>query len=286
VLEAAIGSYRTSELALWRGLWPGLRPGDVVLGDRFYCTFADLAGVIRHGCDGVFRLHQRRPCDFRRGVRLGPLDRVVTWEKPRWSARARGMTRGEWEALPARLRVRLIRTRVEVRGFRTRRIDVATTLLDPMAYARERIVALYRDRWMVELRLRDLKTTLGMDVLRGKSADIVRKEIVMHLLAYNLIRTLMWQAAEAHGVDLGRLSFAGTVARLNAVAPYLFLFDGDTRARTLYALLLEWIAHDRLPDRPNRVEPRVLKRRPKQYSRMTKPRDVLRNKLQSQQVKA
>jgi len=286
VMGVAIGPWWESELPLWRGLWHLLRPGDVLLGDRFYCTFADLVGLIRRGCDGVFRLHQRRPADFRFGKRLGRYDRLVTWKKPTWHARPRGMKRREWKRLPEQLSVRLIRIHADIPGFRSRVLTVATSLLDPTAYPRERIAALYRDRWMTELRLRDIKQTLGMDVLRGKSADIVRKEIYTHLLAYNLIRALMWQAAIEHGVHLHRLSFAGTVDRLNAVTPYLRLFHGDSRARTIYRWLLQSIASDPVPERPNRIEPRAVKRRPKEYPRMTKPRAVLRKQLQSQHVRA
>jgi hypothetical protein len=195
------------------------------------------------------------------------------------------MTRRDWEALPEQLQVRLVRGHVGVPGFRTRRLVVATTLLDPTAYPREQIIALYRDRWTVELHLRDLKTTLGMDVLRCKSVDMVHKEIVMHLLAYNLIRTLMWQAAKTHGVDLHRLSFAGTVDRLNALGPYLWGGHAHARRRQLYARLLAWIAQDPVPHRPNRIEPRKVKRRPKPFSFMTQPRHVLRNQLKSERVK-
>jgi hypothetical protein len=140
---------------------------------------------------------------------------------------------------------------------------------------------LYRDRWLIELRFRDIKITLGMDVLRGKSADVVQKEIFMHLMAYNLIRALMWQASVRHGSPLHRLSFAGTVDRLNALAPYLWLFEGSEHAERLYALLLRLIAHDRLPERPNRIEPRAVKRRPKEYPRLNRPRHEMRQALLS-----
>jgi len=281
VLEAAIGSWRTSELALWRTLWKRLSPGEIVLGDRFYCTFYDFVGVMRRGCDAVFRLHGGRPEDLRRGRRLGARDRVVVWPRPTWSARPRGMYWREWEGLPEALTLRLIGFSVDIPGFRCRSITVATTLLDPVAYPASQIAALYRDRWLIELCFRDIKTTLGMDVLRGKSSDVVRKEIFMHLMAYNLIRALMWQAASGHGCALHRMSFAGTVDRLNALAPYLWLYEGSGKARRLYELLLQWIARNLLPDRPNRLEPRVVKRRPKGYPWLTRPRREMRRLLLS-----
>ena len=175
--------------------------------------------------------------------------------------------------------MRILRIHTDIPGFRSRTIDVATTLLNQVAYPAEKIAALYRERWLVELRFRDLKTTLGMDVLRGKTPDVVRKEIHMHLLAYNLIRGLMWQAASQHGRPLHRLSFAGTVDRLNAAGPYLWLFQGTERARVLWELLLRWIAGDEVPNRPNRIEPRAVKRRPKQYDLLNKPRRVLQRAL-------
>ena len=279
VLEVAIGPLRMSELRLWRDLWGVLSPGEIVLGDRFYCTFYDLVGVMRRGCDALFRLHQARPADLRQGRRLGRNDRLVTWRRPMWNARPRGMKRRQWKALPETLTVRLIRFAVDIPGFRSQAITVATTLLDPVAYPAEKIAVLYRDRWLIELRFRDLKTTMGMEVLRGKTADVVRKEICMHLLVYNLIRCLMWQAAARHGRPLHRLSFAGTVDRLKALAPYLWLYEGTPRAQELYNLLLRWMAQDLVPDRPNRVEPRAVKRRPKEYDRLNRPRDEMRKAL-------
>jgi hypothetical protein len=279
VLEAAIGPYRQSELWLWRSLWHLLSPGDVVVADRFYCTFADLAGVMARSCDGLFRLHHQRSEDFRHGKPLGKNDRLVTWLRPTYAARPRGMNRRQWRALPETLTVRLLRFAVEIPGFRSHTIVVATSLLDPITYPAGQIIALYRDRWLIELRFRDIKITLGMDVLRSKTPDVVRKEIHMHLLAYNLIRCLMWQAAAQHGSNLHRLSFAATVDYLNAVGPYLGLFQGTDKADRLQQLLLRWIARDPNPNRPNRIEPRAVKRRPNKYSRLIKPRNEMRKAL-------
>jgi len=279
VLEAAVGAYRKSELPLWRSLWHLLCPGDLVVADRFYCTFADMVGLIRRGCDGVFRLHQRRCDDLRFGKRLGKCDRRVTWRRPARHNRPRGMSVREWRRLPVELTVRLLRFSVDIPGFRTHSIVVATSLLDPDRYPAARIAALYRDRWLIELRFRDIKITLGMDVLRGKKPDIVRKEIYMHLLAYNLIRCLMWQGAESHGRDLHRLSFAGSVDQINAMTPYLWLYEGTDKARRLYELLLHQIAHDPNPYRPDRNEPRAVKRRPKEYDLLNKPRSEMRKAL-------
>jgi hypothetical protein len=282
VLESVIGPWSMSELRLWRDLWPALSPGEIVLADRLYCSFYDMVGVLRRRCDAVFRLHHRRPEDFRQGKRLGKNDRLVTWQRPKWNVRPRGMNRSQWMALPASLTVRLIRFAVGIPGFRCRSITVGTTLLDPIPYPAAEVAALYRDRWLIELRFRDIKTTMGMEILRGKTLDIVCKEIWTHLLAYNLIRCLMWQAAAQQGRPLHRLSFAGTVDRLNALDPYLQILQGSDLARRLYDLLLRWIAHDLLPDRPNRLEPRAVKRRPKEYDLLNRPRNEMRKALLSQ----
>jgi hypothetical protein len=279
VLEAAIGPLFMSELRLWRTLWHLLSPGQIVLGDRFYSGFCDIVGVLRRNCDAVFRLHQRRKQDFRRGKRLGEQDRLVIWQRPKRIDRPNGMTRREWKSLPETLTIRLIRFVVDVPGFRAEKIAVATTLLDAVAYPAANIAALYRDRWLIELRFRDIKTTMGMEILRCKTPDMVLKEVYMHLLAYNLVRTLMWQAAAQHGRPLHRLSFAGTVDRLNVLEPYLFIYEGTDRAEHLYALMLAWIAKDQVPHRPNRFEPRAVKRRPKEYPRLNWPRQHVRKGL-------
>jgi len=135
------------------------------------------------------------------------------------------------------------------------------------------------DRWTMELRIREIKTTLRMDVLRNKSPDAVHKEIRMHLLAYNLIRALMWQAAREHGRSLHRLSFAGTMQRFEAIAPYLCLLGRTSQGVMMYRLLLSWIALDLVPHRPHRIEPRALKRRLKPYDLLNRPREQMREQL-------
>ena len=279
VLDVAIGPYRSSELSLWRQLWNQLKAGDVVLGDRFYGAYADMAQLVARGCDGVFRLRgaRARTMDFHGGQQLGKDDRLVTWQRSTLCPRT--LWPEAFALLPETLPIRVLRFHTRQPGFRSETVIVATTLLDPIAYPVTSIAALYGDRWTAELRLGDIKTTLGMDVLRGKSANVVRKEILMHFLAYNLIRALMWQAAAKHDRLLHRLSFAGTMQRLDVVEPYLALFAGTPNAATLYQLLLSWIARDPVPHRPHRLEPRVLKRRPKPYNLMNHPRNEMREAL-------
>jgi len=279
VLDVAIGPYRSSELRLWRQLWNQLKAGDVVLGDRFYGAYADMAQLAARSCDGVFRLRgtRARTMDFRRGHRLGKDDRLVTWRRSKLCPRT--LSAEAFALLPETLAVRVLRFHTRQPGFRSETVMVATTLLDPIAYPLAAIAALYGDRWTVELHLREVKTTLDMNVLRGKRADVIRKEIIMHFLAYNLIRALMWQAAAEHDQPLHRLSFAGTMQRFEAAAPYLWLLAGTPKAAMLYQWLLSWIASDRVPYRPHRLEPRALKRRPKPYNLLNRPRNQMRKAL-------
>jgi len=279
ILDVAVGPYRSSELYLWRQLWCHLKPGDIVLGDRLYCVYAYLAQLQDMGCDGVFRLNGSRALtmDFCEGQRLGKNDRLITWKRP--LAPSRGLSRDVIDALPATLKVRIIRYHIQRPGFQSEEIMVATTLLDAKTYRLNDLAELYRDRWTVELRLRDIKTTSEMDILRGKSVDVIYKEIYMHLLVYNLIRALMWQAAIEHSCPLHRLSYAGTVQHINAAIPYLWLLAETEKALCLYRLLLEWVARDILPYRPDRIEPRVIKRRMKEYGLLNKPRHIMREQL-------
>jgi hypothetical protein len=274
VVDLVMDTMIPHELSLFRRLWHRFQAGDVVLGDRAYGSFVDMSRLLQQGVFGVFRLHQRRKADFRQGKKLGHDDCLQTWQKPQRRLSSMGITEQQFEALPQTLSVRLIRITKAPRGFRSRTIVVATTLIDPIAYPAEDIRALYRDRWTVEINLRSLKTHMGMEVLRGLSPDVVRKEIIMHLLAYNLIRLLMWQAARQHGRDRHRLSFTGTLHRLRTSLPLLWFYNCGPGMDIvlLYQHLLHAIANDRVPHRPDRVEPRRVKRRPKTYSRLVHPR--------------
>ena len=271
IVDGVIGSLHTAELPLFRKLWHHFQPGDVVLCDRAYCAYVDMVRLLQRGVFCVFRLHHGRNADFRRGKRLGKNDRLVTWQRPQW-LKSMGISKEEFAALPETLTVRMVRVASAPKGFRSRTIVVATTLLDPIETPADEIRALYRDRWMAELNLRSIKVQLGMDILRGKSVDVVTKEIIMHLVEYNLIRLLMWHAAREHDCDLHRLSFTGTLHRWRDVLPLMLRARSRAEALQLVTCLLRWIAADPVPDRPNRVEPRRKKRRPKAYSLLNKPR--------------
>lgn len=274
IVDVMIDSLIPHELTLFRRLWDHFSPGDVVLGDRGFCNFVDMARLVQRRVDVVFRLHQRRPADFRTGKRLGKDDRRMTWARPKQWTQSMGIAKEELRHLPETLDVRLIRITKVPPGFRSQTLVVVTTLLDPIAFPADDIRVLYRDRWTAELNFRSLKTHMGMEVLRGHRADVVYKEILMHLIAYNLIRLLMWEAARRHGRDLHRLSFTGTLHRLRSVLPRCIL---PCRMSIMHELL-KWIAGDIIPDRPDRIEPRRVKRRPKTYSRLTKPRNYYKRR--------
>lgn len=279
-LDAALGRYRgkrTGEAALLRQLAEAFEPGDVVLGDRSFGSFYELALWRTRGVDAVVRLHQARRPDFRTGRRLGPKDHVVAWDRtdrPGWLDEATDAS------LPRKLMVREVEVRVAQPGFRTRRLVVVTTLLDADAYPAAALAALYRARWHAELDLRSLKGTLGLDVLRCQSPDLVRKEFWMHLLAYNLIRAVMARTAQDLGCAPRELSFAGALQAVRAFGERL-LEAGAARAEELHGWLPIVVGCHQVGDRPDRVEPRARKRRPKHGAYLTKPREQARAGLRN-----
>jgi putative transposase len=276
VLDAAIGKYegkQTGENSLFRGLHDLLEEGDVVLADRYFGGWFDIALLRQRSMDVVVRKHQLRATDFRTGTRLGPHDHLVRWSKPQ---RPEWMTAEHYAALPDELELREIRVQVRQPGFRTRRILVVTTLLDPEEYSDREIADLYRQRWQAELHLRSIKIVLQMDHLRCKTPERVRNEIWTHLLGYNLIRGLMAMAGHSADVPPWCISFKGTLQTLNAFLPMLHGgVDPDFWCRTLLAA----IASHNVGNRPDRFEPRVRKRRPKPYKHLREPRQIYRNRI-------
>lgn len=242
------------------------RPGDVVLTDRGFSSFGNLAALWIKGVDAVMRVHQARKLDYRKGKVLGPMDRLVEWEKP---SCPKGWDADHWASLPATMMLRIVRIRIEVKGFRVRQYDLVTTLLDEEAYSADDLAELYFRRWAVELFFRHIKTTMGMEMLRCKTPKMVRKELRMFIIAHNLIRALMQEAASLYLCDLTRLSFKGTVDTLRqfSYAIYATKDAPQTRARIFDEMLLV-IASEKVPLRENRSEPRALKKRPKPFQRL------------------
>jgi hypothetical protein len=269
VLRAAIGPYQgkqTGETSLLRQLHDALQPGDVFLADRCFSGWCDLMLLLQRGVDVMVRKHQGRATNFRTGRRLGKDDHLIVWEKPK---RPAWMSKEQYDALPAELTLREVRVRVKQRGFRCREILVVTSLLDPQKYPASEIAELYRHRWHAELNLRSLKIDLEMDHLRCKTPHRVRNEFYMHLVAYNLIRQTMAAAADSARAEPWKVSFKGALQTMNHLLPVL---NSDVTTDDWCHALLHAIAMHRVANRPDRFEPRVLKRRGKTYSLMIKPR--------------
>ena len=274
VLDLGICRYAgkgQSELGMLRNLWDMFRPGDVLLADRLMCAWTEMVMLKQRGVDSVCRLTSHRTADFRRGKRLGKGDHTVKWPKP---TKPRSIGRETYDSLPEFLMVREVSVPVEQPGFRTRTIIVATTLLDAGEISKDDLGEIYRARWSAELDLRSLKETMQMDILRCKTPELVRKEMWTHILAYNLIRTVMAQAASKHDMDPRSISFKGAMQTLGAFQPVIALRGQRDRAFRvdLYQHLLDAVATHRVADRPDRFEPRRRKRRPKPYDRLMKPR--------------
>jgi hypothetical protein len=278
VLDAALGAVkgkRTGEMALIRTLHGRLRPGDIVLADAYYSSFDEVVTLRGMGVDVVMRQHGGRQSDFRRGTRLGHEDHLVHWHRSR--NRPEWMSRQEFAALPRVLRMREFQVRVDTPGFRTKVFVVVTTLLDPEAFPRQELAGLYRARWHAELDIRSIKQTLKMDVLRCQSPAMVRKEIWGHFLVYNLIRGVLAEAASRHGLLPRELSVQGARQTVAGFRAELAQAEGES-AVVLRAVALRAIASHRVGDRPDRVEPRVLKRRPKAYPRMHESRQCFKKR--------
>ncbi len=269
VVEAAMGRYQgkqTGENSLFRGLYDVLDEGDVILADRYFSGWFDIALPHQRGIDVVVRKHQHRRTDFRTGKHLGKDDHLVVWTRPK---RPKWMSIEQHATLPDELTLREIRIRVPQKGFRTRTLVVVTTLLDTDRYPTEEIALLYGRRWQAELHLRSLKTVLQMDQLRCKTPQRVRNEFYTHLLGYNLIRGVMAAAAFESGRSPWEISFKGTLQTLDQFLPILLSRVSST---AWCEALLAAAATHLVGDRPDRFEPRLVKRRPKQYKHLRKHR--------------
>jgi hypothetical protein len=269
----ALGPYagkETGETALLRELFDRLRPGNLVLADRYYCSYFMVALLQEKGLEVVLRQHQLRTTDFRRGQRLGPGDHSVTGIRP---ARPDWMDQQTYERIPETLVVREVQVQVHQPGFRVESLVVVTTLLDAARYTKDDIAELYHQRWLVELDIRALKISLGIDVLRYKDPEMVRREIGVALLAYNLIRRSMLQAAVASESDRSPRQLSFTAAMQKVAASWNTLTAcAATVLMVLIAVHLKHMASHEIGHRPDRVEPRAVKRRPKPHKLLTKPR--------------
>jgi hypothetical protein len=269
------GTLRNNEYALFMSLWNKVIGNfDLLLGDRSFGSYAIFAALQCGSRSGVFRLNGRRKMDWRKGRRLGKFERAVTWYKPK----ARDLTWWLPQPIPDSVTVRVLKVCVPVPGFRTRVVFLTTNLLDTKQFPAIALAELYRRRWQVELHFRHIKTTMHMDVFRCLSPEMIRRELHMHMIAYNLIRALMFRCALTQLKPIDRISFKGTCDTLRQWTPHLAMAaPSPALYQQLYRTLLETLAEDVVPLRPNRAEPRAVKRRPKNYHRLTKPRHLMGN---------
>jgi hypothetical protein len=267
VLDAAIGPYQgkgTGEHGLFRGLRACFVAGDVMLADGYYCSYFLIADMLRRAVDVLFEQHGARTTDFRRGERLGARDHLVWWSKP---ARPAWMSVKEYRDYPDEIKVREVQVGKKV---------LVSTFLSPRKTSKAELEKLFWQRWNVELDLRNIKTTLGMEVLSCKTPQMCEKELWVYLLAYNLIRWLMAEAALQADVLPRQLSFKHTLQIWVAWSQRQFLCTADEDTATLLVL----IAQIRVADRPGRIEPRAVKRRPKPYPRLDRPRQQARMEIE------
>ena len=276
--DMAMGPYtgkKTGETALLRQLLERFKPGDILLGDRYFCSYFMITLLMELDVDFVTRVHQLRTVNFRRGRRLGKGDHVVAWERP---PRPTWMDPQTYDRMPASIEVREVYVRVDVPGFRTESFVVVTTLTNAAAYPKGDIAELYHHRWLAELDIRAIKITMGMDILRCKTPEMVRKEMWTCLLAYNLIRQTLLQSAQKAGVSPRALSFTAAVQSIAASWLVIVLSD-DALAALLIAAASVSLAEHVVGNRPGRIEPRAVKRRPKPHHLLTKPRAQARAEM-------
>jgi hypothetical protein len=279
ILSYEIGNKKSNELRLFRKQLNVFEPGDILLGDKMFCSYYDLWNLQQIGVESVATLpaKNRKPIEEATATKkIGKNDVLIKWKKPAWNKKS-AYAREEWELLPAELVLRQIKVEVKEKGFRVKSFYIITPLLEPIEYPVEELAELYFRRWEVELNFDDLKTTMGMDELRCKSPAMVRKELMMYFIAYNAIRWLIHEAAEKENVEHLQVSFKGAMQSLRQWEPHLGQ-PGNTPAKNsqLIEELNRSISGNLVLCRPNRKEPRCVKRRPKPYQRLTKPRGEMK----------
>jgi len=283
VMDVAIGPYsgkETGETALLRSMLGSLGQEDLAVMDRYYFSFMMIALLLSQGAQVCARKHQLRHTDFRRGKRLGKCDHLIVWTRP---ARPKWMDQETYVQIPEQLVPREIRYHIVAPGRRTKRIDVITTLTDSKEYSKEEIAELYGFRWNSELDIRSIKESLNLGHVRCKSPEMVRRELWTTLLGHNLIRTTAAGAALVHEKQPRQISFTSTCQYL--LASWMLTSCGlieKAKVDDFCRTLLEQIAECQVANRPGRLEPRVVKRRPKPYKLMQKPRNELRRELRKQ----
>lgn len=277
LLSYRVGNKKSHELPLLRQQWDTFRPGDIFLGDKGFCSYYDVWKLQQRGVDSVITLARRTPVEAASAIAvLGQDDLLIQWPKPA-SSKAMSYRKDEWKALPDQLTLRQVKVTLNTPGFRTKSFYLVTTLTDAATYSAAELAGLYLRRWDVELFFRDIKTTMGMDILRCRTPAMVKKEILMHLIAYNAIRLLIVDAAESVKQAPRRISFKASIQALRHWEPLFSRADlSDRERRSLMESLRKVIAANILTQRPGRQEPRCIKRRPKPFALLTAPRHQMK----------
>lgn len=274
-LGLAYGPYKgkeTGEHALARDLLPFIKEEDIIIADRYYCSYFLIAQLLKQNAHLITRLHASRDYDFRRGTRLGKGDHIVELlipPRPKW------MDQETYDSIPKTLRLREIKS--DLKDEDGNEVIVVTTLLKPDSYSHSEVVAAYKLRWNVELDLRSLKSVMGMDILSCKTPSMIEKEIWTYILAYNLIRQLICQAAAKYNLEPRTISFTGAIQTFNSFLP-LFSLNQPELSQRMYTAMIDIIAQQKIPHRPGRSEPRAVKRRPKAYALLKVPRNQARKR--------
>jgi len=280
LLSYALGNKKNHELPLFRQQWNTFKRGDIILGDKGFCSYFDIANLKKKGVDSVVTLARRAPINAANSLkRFGSDDLLITWPRSAYKTNL-SYSIDAWAKLPEELLLRQIKVTVKYPGFRTQKFHIVTTLLDAAKYPAEELAGLYFKRWDVELFFRDIKTTMGMDILRCQTPEMIRKEILMHFIAYNCIRRLMCEAAKEVDLKVRVVSFKGSVQALRNWEPHLNQAKiSRTERFRLISDLYAAMTNTPILQRPGRSEPRCLKRRKKNFQLMTTPRHEMREIL-------
>lgn len=275
IIDYIAGPYQgkgSGESSLFSRLIGALRPDELLLADRYYCTYAIIALLMRHGVNVLFQNHAQRKPDFRCGKRLGVKDHLIQWHKPK--KRPVWMSKYDYDALPQT---------IKVRELRVQSIVYITTLMASKKYHKKALAGLYAERWKAELDLRSIKTHMGMEMLRCKSPQMIKKEMAVHLLAYNLIRAHLARAALLYHKIPRQLSFKTAVQVIHNAAKQLVGLPAKAMKNAAYALL-EAMASTLIGKQKRKNQPRAVKRRPKAYPLLTEPREIACQRLESQRL--
>lgn len=275
--DFAVGPHTAHDAPVAHKLLGNFSAGDLVCGDRAFCSYELIAGIAERGASSLMRLHQarHRSLDFRRGKRIGKNQRLVIWKKPQKQPESSPLEAGEWAALPAEMEIRLIRFIFKDRAGKMRHMVLATTLLDQQQYDWLELATLYFQRWDIELRLRDVKTTLGMETMRAKTPETARKTLEMTMIAYNLIKVAGQEAAHEVGESVRAISFKGVLDTLVAnTVRYRGRQKNCRKIEQIWDDIIATVSGKLINLRPFRSEPRAVKRRPKSHAYLTTPRAI------------